>query len=84
MKINEVIWFDEVIEKLLRKHDVRQNEVIEVLSGKPHFRRVEKGFRPDEDVYAAMGHTCDGRYMTVIFIYKASGRAMPGHNDHRA
>jgi hypothetical protein len=31
-----------------------------------------------------MGHTCDGRYMTVIFIYKASGRAMPGHNDHRA
>jgi hypothetical protein len=76
MKINEVIWFDEVIEKLLRKHNIRQSEVMEVFTGRPHFRHGEKGFRPGEDVYAAMGRTGGGRYMTVFFVYKAGGRAL--------
>jgi hypothetical protein len=76
VKITEVIWFDEVIEKLLRKHNVQQNEVMEIITGKPHFRRVEKGFRTGEDVYAAMGCTGGGRYLMVIFVYKAGGRAL--------
>ncbi len=40
MKIEELIWFDEIIEKLERKHNVFQNEVGEVLANQPCFRFV--------------------------------------------
>ncbi len=61
MKIKGLIWFDEIIEKLARKHEVSQNKIREVLSGQPHFRFVERGHRFGENVYAAMGQTESGR-----------------------
>ncbi|WP_164468332.1 BrnT family toxin [Candidatus Magnetobacterium casense] len=67
---------DEVIDKLLRKHNVRTNEVAEVLLNKPHFRFVEKGYRISESVYSAMGQTSDGRYLIVFFIYKKGGSVL--------
>ena len=42
MKIEALIWLDDVIEKLLRKHDVSPYEVKEVLESHPHFRFVER------------------------------------------
>ena len=57
MKIGEIIWLEDIIEKLEKKHSVRQNEVIEVLENKPKFRFVEKGHRKGENVYAALGQT---------------------------
>lgn len=76
MRIQGLIWFDDVIEKILRKHDVKQNEVREVFSGKPRFRLVEKGYRSGENVCAAMGRTDEGRYLIVFFIHKEDGRAI--------
>ncbi|MEK6599293.1 MAG: BrnT family toxin [Deltaproteobacteria bacterium] len=76
MKIKGIIWFDDIIEKLDRKHNVLQHEVNEVLSNKPMFRYVEKGHHQDEDVYAAMGHAASGRYLIVFFVYKTDGRAL--------
>lgn len=76
MKIVGLIWFDEIVEKLIRKHNVQQREVREVLSNKPHFRFVEKGHRLGENVYAAMGRTDSGRYLIVFFIYKVDKRAL--------
>ncbi len=70
MKIEGLIWFDEIIEKLLRKHNIYQNEVRDVLANQPYFRFVEKGHRPGENVYAAMGQTNAGRYLIVFFVYK--------------
>jgi energy-converting hydrogenase A subunit M len=35
-----LIWFDDIIKKLNRKHNVRQREVREVLSSKLRFRFV--------------------------------------------
>lgn len=55
MKIKGLIWFDDIIEKLIRKHNVLQSEVREVLENKPHFRFIEKGHRSGENVYAAVG-----------------------------
>jgi uncharacterized DUF497 family protein len=76
LKIKGLIWFDEIIEKLARKHHVSQNEVREVFENRPLFRFVEKGHRPGENVYASMGQTEGGRYLIVFFIHKKDGRAM--------
>ena len=76
MKIKGLIWVDEIIDKLDRKHHVDQREVFEVLTNRPHFRFIEKGHRPGENVYAALGQTKNGRYLIVFFIYKKDGRAV--------
>lgn len=73
MKIGRLVWFDEIVEKLVQKHGVSQKEVREVLEGKPYFRSVEKGHRPGENVYAAMGRTEGGRQLIVFFVRKKDG-----------
>jgi uncharacterized protein len=75
-KIEGLIWLEEIIEKLLRKHRVIQTEVKEVLRNSPHFRFVEKGYRLEEDVYAAMGQTDSGRYLIVFFVYRKDKKAL--------
>jgi hypothetical protein len=76
LRIREIIWLEDIVEKLERKHNVRQNEVIEVLENKPKFRFVEKGHYKGENVYAALGQTYEGRYLIVFFVYKRNGRAL--------
>ncbi|MBI5237817.1 MAG: BrnT family toxin [Deltaproteobacteria bacterium] len=76
MRINGIIWFDDIVEKLLGKHNVQQNEVREVFDNKPNFRFVEKGHRSGENVYAAMGKTGSGRCLIVFFVHKTGGRAL--------
>jgi uncharacterized DUF497 family protein len=76
LKIKGLIWFDDIIEKIKRKHNVQQQEVREVLVNDPHFRFVEKGHRSGENVYAAMGQTEDGRYLIVFFVWKTDRRAL--------
>jgi len=71
------IWIEEILDKLLRKHGVREEEVVEVFEGKPKFQFVEKGHREDEHVYSAMGQTDAGRYVIVFFVHKSDGRALP-------
>jgi uncharacterized DUF497 family protein len=76
LKIKGIIWIDEIIDKLATKHNVSQNEVLEVLINQPYFRFVEKGHRLGENVYAALAQTKSGRYLIVFFIYKKDGRAI--------
>lgn len=76
MKIEGLIWLDDIVEKLERKHKVLQNEVREVLQSDPYFRFVEKGYRPRENVYAVLGRTQGGRYLIVFFVYKKDKRAL--------
>ena len=66
MKISGIIWIDEIIEKLEQKHNVQQD----------HFRFVETGHRPGENVYAAMGRTDAGRFLIVFFVLKKDKRAL--------
>jgi uncharacterized DUF497 family protein len=76
MRIVDVIWRPEVIDKLIWKHGVDAEEVDQVLFGRPLFRKLQKGFISDEHVYAALGQTESGRHLTVIFIYKVSREAL--------
>lgn len=76
MRIEGLIWLDEIIEKLVSKHGVRQNEIREVFADRPSFRFVEKGHRKGENVYAAMGQTQAGRYLIVFFVHKENRHAL--------
>ena len=76
MKIEGIIWLEDIVEKLILKHGVDQNEVVEVLKSKPVFRLIEKGHRKNENLYVALGQTGLGRYLTVFFIYKKAKQAL--------
>lgn len=76
MKISGIIWIDEIVDKLERKHNVQQDEVRQALRNGPHFRFVETGHRPGENVYAAMGRTDAGRFLIVFFVLKKDKRAV--------
>ena len=76
MRLREVIWKIQFIEKLRDKHGVVPKEVESVIFGKPHVLRVKKGRVKGEDVYEAFGQTSDGRYLVVFFIHKSEA-ALP-------
>ena len=76
MRIDEIIWIQQFVEKLATKHSVEKNEVEEVLANRPYFRFVAKGDRPGENVYSAMGQTDTGRYLIIFFIQKPNRRAL--------
>ena len=77
MKLSGIIWLEEIVEKIERKHHVTQEEVRDVLRSSSHFRFVEKGHRPAENVYSALGQTRAGRYLIVFFVRKKAGQALP-------
>jgi uncharacterized DUF497 family protein len=76
MKINEIIWLTQFIEKIERKHGVSTDEVEQVFANRPYFRLVERGDVNDENLYRAIGQTDDGRYLVTFFIYKGQNRAL--------
>ena len=77
MRLTEVIWKDYFVDKLEVKHGVSTLEAEEVLFGKPHVRRVQRGHVKGEDLYAAYGQTDAGRYLIVFFIRKEGTAALP-------
>lgn len=76
MVISGLIWLRKFVDKLASKHEVETEEVEEVFSNQPRFRRVAKGDIAGEDVYSAMGQTNSGRYLTVFFVYKLDRQAL--------
>jgi uncharacterized DUF497 family protein len=77
LNVRGIIWIEEFAEKLARKHGVGRDEVRQVLRDREtKYRLVEKGHRRGEDVYAALGRTNAGRYLIVVFVRKADGRAL--------
>lgn len=89
MNIVGYIWREDVIDKLAWKHQVQIEEVNEVLRNHPRIERMERGHRPNEDLYVALGQTDAGRYLIVFFIHKEDNRALivtardMSRNEHR-
>jgi uncharacterized protein len=75
--IRRIIWKDQFAEKLAAKHGVSVTEVEEVLTSKPHIRKVGKGQVKGENVYAAYGQTDGGRYLIIFYILKLTGGILP-------
>ncbi len=76
MKITALIWLEDIVQKIARKHSAKQTEIREVFVNSPRFRFVEKGHRPGENVYSALGRTDAGRILIVYFVYKKDGKAL--------
>ena len=76
MKITDIIWLTQFVEKITRKHHVSTDEVEQVFANRPSFRFIEGGDVSGENVYRAIGKTDGGRYLTVFFIYKRGNRAL--------
>lgn len=76
MKISDIIWLQEILDKLAWKHDVTPLEVEEIFDSDPHVRFTEQGQIKGEDVYTAYGQTEAGRYLMVIYIHKKNGDAL--------
>jgi len=76
LKISSIIWLEEIVEKINAKHQVGLDEVREVLNSSSHFRFIEKGHRPGENVYSALGQTDSGRYLIIFFVYKKGNQAL--------
>lgn len=76
MYINDIIWLDDVVEKIYTKHAVTTDEVEEVFSDQPRYRKAGTGKFEGEDLYYAYGQTDSGRYLLVVFIYKKTRDAL--------
>jgi len=76
LRISGLIWLEEIIKKIISKHRVNPDEVHEVLNSSTHFRYVEKGHRPGENIYSALGRTGSGRFLVVFFVYKKGKQAL--------
>jgi|GEM_PF-205280 len=74
--IQEVIWLEQIEDKIIRKHGVWPEEAEDVLAQNPHVRFMERGHRPGEDLYAAFGQTTGGRYLAVFYLQKQANTAL--------
>ena len=77
MEIEDFLWLTDIIEKLDVKHNVETWEVEEVFANTPNIQYNQRGNRPGENIYTALGQTDAGRYLFVVFIYK------PRNQDRR-
>ena len=77
MRLYEVLWKDQFVNKIEQKHHVTTHEVEQVLFSRPHVRRAETGRVKGEDLYTAYGQTDAGRYLLVFFIRKRRATALP-------
>lgn len=76
MHIQDIIWLEDIGDKIIRKHQVWPDEAEEVLLGTPHVRFMERGYRPGKDLDAAFGQTANGRYVAVFFLSKPHNTAL--------
>ena len=77
MFIIDIIWLEQIVDKLASKHHVSMSEVEEVLMNAKHFRFISRGRKVrNENVYAAYGQTNAGRFLSMFFIYKSGNKAL--------
>lgn len=76
MKIREIVWLIQFVEKIERKHGVGVDEVEQAFANRSRIHRIEKGDVEGEDLYRLLGQTDAGRYLAVFFIYKSGGKAL--------
>ena len=76
MRIREIIWLPDIVEKLEWKHNIVHHEVREALNNKPRIFFRETGHVEGEHLYEALSRTNAGRYLAVFFIRKPADKAL--------
>lgn len=77
MTFREILWLEEIVDKIGAKHSVNVEEVEYVLHHRPHIRFIATGNYEGEDVYSAQGRTAAGRYLIVFYVQKAGAQVLP-------
>ena len=77
MRVTDIVWKEDIVDKLLCKHGVSVAGMGEAFVSKPVVRKMAKGRVRGEDVYAALAQISNGRYLAVFFIHKKRGVALP-------
>ncbi len=75
MKIVGSLWPEDTAQQVHQQHNVEPDEVDEVLTHQPQFRRIEESHHAGEHVYAALGQTEAGRYLVILFTPTAEEQA---------
>ena len=77
MIINEIVWLNSVVEKIIWKHNVTPLEVEEAIESKNKIYKIENGNKVDgEDLYNLLGKTQNGKYLSIFFIKKFNNKAL--------
>jgi len=76
INIDDIIWFEAIVQKLAWKHNVLPIEVEELLSGQCKIFNKESGRVEGEHLYNALGQTKNGRYLSVFFIRKLNSKVL--------
>ena len=76
MKIIDILLKDDVIDKLIWKHNISELELRQVFNNQPNIRFIEKGKIKGEHLYVASGRTDAGRYLLIFFIMKKNKNAL--------
>jgi len=74
--IDDIIWLDNIVDKLAWKLQVLTSEVEDVLTGNCRVFRKEIGKVEGEHLYNALGRTQGGKHLSVFFIRKLSNKAL--------
>ena len=74
--IDDIIWLNTVVQKLIWKHNVLTSEVEEVLAGNCKVFKKETGKVDGEHLYNSLGKTKNGRCSSVFFIRKLNNKAI--------
>jgi uncharacterized protein len=74
MNIEKIVIPAKIENKIEYKHNVKDNEVRQILINNPRIRFAEKGNVQNNDIYPAFGKTFGGRYLSVFFIYKPENK----------
>ena len=73
MRIEGIIWFDEIIEKLEWKHSVQPREVTEVLSTHTSFVSLKKGIAPERTYMPRWDKQMQGAILLFSLYIKKIG-----------
>jgi uncharacterized DUF497 family protein len=65
--IRDFEWDDDNLDHIA-EHELTPDEVESCARGLPKIRRSRDGR------YVALGHTAEGRYLLVVFVYQGGGR----------
>jgi uncharacterized DUF497 family protein len=76
MRITNIIWLTQFVEKIEQKHRVSTDEVEQIFANSSRVRLFQRGDVSGENLYRVVGQTDDGRYLAVFFIYKGANSAL--------
>lgn len=76
INIDDIIWFEAIVQKLAWKHNVLPIEVEEILSRKCIIFKKESGRVEGEHLYNALGQTKNGRYLSIFFVRKLNSKVL--------